>query len=75
VTIVVTVTRERDEPRFRAKLHSEPGGHAFFITAQKLGSVTLAKKEAQKLLGDLDWQDPGPTFSGDVRAVAYLELE
>jgi hypothetical protein len=82
MTLHVSITRERStdshlQARFRATIHTKPGTRPVFMTASKLGSVTLAKREAERVLGDLEWSEPAPEsgWNDDTRLVAAIEWE
>lgn len=70
----MSVEKEHSEPRYRAKLRTQPGAPAIFITGSKCGSIQLAKREAEIIFGPLIWNKPGLDFDFDVKLIAHVEL-
>ena len=63
-------------PRYRARLHTEPGGLPKFVQAHSSPSVLAAKRSAEELFGiNLDWTEPaGTEWPSEIRTVARLEF-
>lgn len=75
----INITIEKDlggrtdtAARFRAKL--AVGGKKLFSSTRAAGSVTIAKRDAEDLLGPLEWRDVSQPGS-EIRAVAEIELD
>lgn len=80
MTIYVSVCRERAmgrQARFRATIHRMPGTRPVFLTSSKLGSVQGAQREAESVLGELEWSEPsaGSGWDEETRLVAAIEWE
>lgn len=59
--------------RFRCKLRAAMNGPALFMSARNAGSVTTAKRDAEELLGEIDWREEAE--GGTIRATAEVGVD
>lgn len=59
--------------RFRCKIASAEKGPNLFMSTRAAGSVTLAKRDAENIFGEIAWKDAS---NGDaIRSSAEIEIE
>lgn len=59
--------------RFRCKLRAAKDGPNLFTSTRNAGSVSTAKRDAELLLGEIDWLEAPE--GGTIRATAEVEFD